>query len=309
MAIRNLYSKRNKVPVDVFRYDTLTEKLKIQIVYIWKDFFKQAPETLRKALWEEIYNVICQEHGRKKLVEGQAIGQYSNAYSVELYFEHVTNTDESLDVLEVVFGYILDYSVLQFRFYKFQQQLTYLPEQAVKDLNVRFLENGIGYQFEQGQIIRIDNQLLHKDVILSTLHFLSYVAFKNANDEFLSAHQHFRHQRTKECLNDCLKSLETTLKIICDENNWQYTKTDTAYKLISICINNKLIPDYLQTHFTSLRATLESGVPTLRNRLGGHGQGIDKIEVPSHYAAYMLYLTGTTINFLVSCHNELKLKE
>jgi len=136
---------------------------------------------------------------------------------------------------------------------------------------------------------------------------LSTQTLKNANEEFISAHEHFRHKRQKECLSDCLKALETTLKIICQENNWQYNKNDTAKKLIDICIKNKLIPDFLLSHFTSIRTSIESGVPTIRNKLGGHGQGITKIKVPDHYASYMLYLTGTTINFLVSCQREKKI--
>ena len=132
------------------------------------------------------------------------------------------------------------------------------------------------------------------------------LSFKNANEEFLSAHEHYRHKRNKECLKDCLKALETTMKVICKLNNWEFGETDTAKKLLDTCIKNGLIPTFLMSHFTSLRTSLESGVPTIRNKLGGHGQGNTKITVPAHFASYMLYLTGTTINFLVSCQQEIK---
>lgn len=44
----------------------------------------------------------------------------------------------------------------------------------------------------------------------------------------------------------------------------------------------------------------EAGVPTVRNKLGGHGQGAEQIEVPDYVAAYALHLTATNILLLVN---------
>jgi hypothetical protein len=48
----------------------------------------------------------------------------------------------------------------------------------------------------------------------------------------------------------------------------------------------------------ALRSTLESGVPTARNKLGGHGQGTEVVEVPEHIVSYALHLTASAIVFL-----------
>lgn len=306
MGIHDIYSKRQKKQPDVFSYDSFSEKLKVQIGHIWKNFFTQLNEEPKEGIWKAIHSFICEEHGKKTLLEDGFGSKYYYSYKVEHYFEELTNVDESLDVIEMTFRFIVKTPKIMQQHYHSNFFVDYTPEQAVKDLNIRFLENGVGYEYQDGSIIRIDNTLLHKDVIIETLQFLSSETFKNANDEFLSAHEHFRHKRQKECLADCLKALETTMKIICQENTWQYNKTDTAKTLIDICIKNKLIPDFLLSHFSSLRTSIESGVPTVRNKLGGHGQGATKIVVPDHYAIYMLYLTGTTINFLVSCQREIK---
>ncbi len=122
----------------------------------------------------------------------------------------------------------------------------------------------------------------------------------------MTAHEHYRHGRVKECLNECLKALESTLKAICDARKWKHEQTDTAKKLLDICFQNGLVPDFLQAHYTALRSTLESGVPTVRNKLGGHGQGVQPVDVPPHYASYMLHLTGTTILFLVEAEKNFK---
>ena len=55
----------------------------------------------------------------------------------------------------------------------------------------------------------------------------------------------------------------------------------------------------MQSQFTSLKSLLETGVPTVRNRLGGHGQGIEPIVVPDTIASYALNLTASNILLLI----------
>lgn len=122
--------------------------------------------------------------------------------------------------------------------------------------------------------------------------------YRGVNDEFLSAHKHYKHQRYKECLNDCLKSFESMMKAIHYKHNWQYCSKYTASKLINSCLENQLIPKYLQSQFTSLRTMLETGIAVIRNKNSGHGQGTESIDVPEEMVSYMLHLTATNLLFL-----------
>ena len=134
---------------------------------------------------------------------------------------------------------------------------------------------------------------------------LSDPMYKGANAEFLSAHKHYRAGEYKECLNDCLKSFESCLKSICDKWHWEYDKDrDAANRLIKLVFDKGLIPTFMQSHFTALRSTLESGVPTVRNKLASHGQGRQIIEVPQHIAAYALHLTASNILLLANADAE-----
>jgi hypothetical protein len=121
----------------------------------------------------------------------------------------------------------------------------------------------------------------------------------------LSAHEHYRHGNTKECLTDCLKAFESTMKAICAKRNWAHAPNATAKALLDTIFANNLIPSFMQSHFTGVRATLEAGVPTVRNKLGGHGQGVTPVNVPDSLAAYALHLTATNILLLVQAENEL----
>ena len=126
----------------------------------------------------------------------------------------------------------------------------------------------------------MDSELAHQQIVRPALVALREPGFKTANDEYLSAFDHYLHGRYKECLADCLKAFESTMKIICEERRWPYKQTDTAGKLLNILFEHELIPPYLLSEFTALRSTLESGVPVVRNLEAGHGQGVHPKQVP-----------------------------
>jgi hypothetical protein len=87
------------------------------------------------------------------------------------------------------------------------------------------------------------------------------------------------------------------MKTICEKRGWTYNKGDSAKTLIEICFEKGLIPSFWQSHFSSLRSLLESGIPTARNKLGGHGDGVDPIDVPQYLSAYVLTYDCINVGF------------
>ena len=121
----------------------------------------------------------------------------------------------------------------------------------------------------------------------------------------MKAHEHYRHRRHSEAINECLKALESTLKVICHRRKWRFdAKRDTANSLLDIVFEKGLLPDYLQSQFGTLRSLLQSGVPAVRNRESGHGAGEEPRHVPQHLAAYVLHLTASAIVFISRCDDE-----
>ncbi len=131
---------------------------------------------------------------------------------------------------------------------------------------------------------------MHRDVVLPALTLLSEQGFDGANAEYRSAHEHYRHATYKECLNDCLKAFESTMKTICTKRGWAYDPgRDTASTLICTCISNGLVPSFMQS---SLMA-----IPTVRNKLSGHGQGPEPKQVPQYVAEFLQHKTAATVIF------------
>ena len=309
MAVYDLFSKRQKrlrgeFP-DVYQYDNIPRPLRVKIQYIMEDAMgdPNSQRTLNK--FQFIHNILCREHGKFHLFDDFDFKRGLVYYRVDVldFLIKSNNVEQLLDVVELSFQVIDEFYRQEELRQHTQPKIT--PDKAIEELNIRFREHGVGYQYESGEIIRVDSQIIHSEAVKPVLRLLSDPRFQGANEEFLQAHEHYRHGRYKECLNDCLKAFESTMKTICDQQGWSYQPTDTASKLITVCFENDLIPTYLQNQVTSLRSSLESGVPTVRNKLGGHGQGSQPCIVPQYFAAYQLHMTASTILFLIEAEKAL----
>ena len=305
MAIYDLFSKRQKrlkgEPPSVYTFDEIPVKLRVQIVHILQDTIgydrEYTDQPFSQTAYGYIYDILCREYGRFSLLDNS---REIKIVQVTTFFLTKANLDESLDFIELAFTYINTViSNYNQQMYSHYTGATLTAEKAIFELNHRFRENGFGYQFEGNKLIRLDSTYVHSEIAKPTIGLLWNKMFKGANEEYMKAHEHYRHGRNKECLTECLKAFESTMKIILKEKGWAFNQTDTSKKLIQICFQNNLIPSFSQNQFTSLQNLLESGIPTIRNKLSGHGQGQELQKVDDGITRYGLNLTGTNIIFLV----------
>jgi len=296
---------------DVYTYDNLPNTLKVQIVHIWKDAIGNESDYYSHYSYSEnviqsykfIVDILCREYGLFALPTAE---KYNNRmYLKELYsyLLQVEEIETQLDIVELSFRCID--KITRKCDYLGRNNASKLADNAINELNTRFKEQGIGYQYLDGEIVRVDSELIHIEAVKPALRLLNERSYKGAQQEFLSAYDHYRHGKNKESLNDCLKSFESTMKAICDKRKWEYDQNATAKLLIQICFDKELIPQFWQQKFSSLRSLLESSIPTGRNKLSGHGQGSTPTEVPDHIVAYMLHMTASTLVFLTTAEKNL----
>ena len=311
MAVFDLFHKRQKklrgeYP-DVYQYEELSQTIKVQIVHLWKESIGEDfsggqwnPSSENRKYLEKCYNILCKELGVFELGEddtsfGLTISYFKN---ISNYFLREKDVEKTLSIIELMLG------ITQLFAKDYRNKID--VEDVINELNQRFREHGIGYQYENGQIIRIDSEFIHAEAVKPALQLLINPMYKGAQEEFLKAHEHYRHGRYDAALTDCLKAFESTMKIILDKRDWKYGKKDTSKKLIDCCIANELIPKFWTDHFNSLSNMLTSSIGTPRNKLSGHGKGNDDIEVPEHLIQYVLHMTASTIVFLIKADESLK---
>lgn len=276
MPIWDTFAKRQKRLLgevsDVYTYDDLPGKLRIQIIHLITEGIGEDIDGSRnRKIYAEIVRIMRHELGKFQLHEEAWKGP---ATEIANYILQEKDADLCLTAVELSFR-LIDVFVR-----KNWSDICYggyspkiMPDDAIDSLNIRFKEASVGYQYVSGEIIRVDSEILHSEAVKPALSLLRDKRYNGANDEFLSAHAHYRNGKYKECLTDCTKAFESTMKVICDKRKWTYASGDTANKLVNVILENCLIDKYWQTHFTSLSSMLSSGIPTPRNKTAAHGQG------------------------------------
>jgi hypothetical protein len=310
MSIADLFSKRQQKTRpearEVHAYAQIPSPLRVQIAHILRDLFGHKVTYDLNCCVEafgEIEQTLCGEYGLCILPTKPTDLTTTPDVRVIDFLLHEEDQEKVLDLVEVSFR-------LLSRLRLSPEWRSRVPQEkfdrAVNELNGRFREYGIGYQYENGQIVRVESQFIHVEVVKPALALLRAEGYAEANAEFLKALEHCRKGETKECLNECLKTFESTMKAICTKRKWAFKAKDTAKELIDVCLKNGLTPPLIHSHIRSVRATLARGIPTIRNRLPGRGQEVQLMDVPPHYAGYMLHLTAATIQFLVESEKAFK---
>ena len=318
MPVFEIYSKRRarelgNVP-DVYQYDKIPHAFKVQIIHIWGDAIgipyvtahgDSAIRSIRQT-YHNIVQVLRREYGFFKLAPNSDPEEKANSKDeLTSWFLGEENTDRLFDAVELS-GRLIE-RVCCRNDYITKRNNSEICKEAIKELNTRFKENGVGYQYTDGIIVRVDSQLIHAEAVVPALVVLRAPEFKNAQDEFLSAYEHYRHGKMQEALVDCGKCFESTMKIICTKRNWPFDSSKaTARPLVKACLDNGLIPPYWQTHFSGLQNVLESSIATPRNKQGGHGAGAAPApDIPNELVAYVLHMTASTVLFLSEAEKSL----
>lgn len=308
--IFDLYSKRlNEAKrageTDVYQYEDIPTRVLHQICMIMDDAigrFMPYEDQHRSSneAWSFIIETLAREYGTPEIAlrdKREACRQFLLGQS---------DIVKKLDLIEIAFCLINTYLREQANYVREDRGITLEADDAIEELNYRLREGGIGFQFENERIMRIDSQYVHTEVVKSALSLLHTEAFSGAEDEFMSAHAHYRQGEYKDAIVDAGAAFESTMKTICDRMNWTYERGARASDLLKVLHRNRLFPDYLDKSFEQLLAVLKSGLPEVRNHEGSHGQGASPRRTPDHVAAYALHLAATNMVFLVNCMRELE---
>ena len=311
------FSKRQRaeqqVSEEIYIYDEIPTALRIQIIHIWFNSIGSKEENCAlvgervRSSYECLVQIIREELGVFILPPSTKYSQNTALEELIDYFLKENEVERVLDVIELSFQYI-DNFIRDFN-YQGKRDSNEITERAINDVNIRFKEHSIGYRFDSRRLIRIDSEFLHVKVVKPALKLLSNPEYAGAQDEFLKACDHYKSGRKKEVLGACFSAFESMMKLICKKRGWEHPINATASPLIKICIQNRLIPLFLQSKSESLQSLLESGIPTIGNKLGRHGQGAQIVEVPDYIAAYALHETASTLILLHHAEADLKQSE
>ena len=255
---------------EVYIYDEFPEAFRNQVFYIMADVLDQY-EGYGGGLWGYMHDTFSREKGLKKLGRHD---QGLERYNVETY-TNVSSQEDFLDLVDYMF-HLFDVGCRDIHpQYNYDLDTNALVDKAVEELNYRFKQHNLGYEFVNGEIIRIDNKMIHQEIVKPALRLLYEEGFDGAEDEFRKALEYRRKGDNKNAILVAGKSFESTMKTICDKKNYTYDKA---------------------------KDTAETGLPVVRNKTSGHGQGSTIEQISDEFAEYALNLAATNIVLLVGIY-------
>ncbi len=200
MTILDLYSKRKRRieksnQPEIYQYNDLPITFRRQVIHIWCSAIGAYRSShLGSQIWNQIHNLLTRELGLFELSSGFQTDPFEQCK--EFLLNKNTPIENLLDLIELTFKFI-DLVIRQklenprnLVDADFKRYLSQQPDEAISELNHRLREHEIGYQFEGGQIIRVDSKFIHAEIVVPALGLLSDPNFTGPEQEFRSAHEH-----------------------------------------------------------------------------------------------------------------------
>ncbi|UTP39810.1 hypothetical protein M9M90_01145 [Phenylobacterium sp. LH3H17] len=280
---------------EVYKYDALSQKLRNQLGQIFADaigeYSNREYQVENNSYWDAVHKHLCKVEGRDFLTDQNFDAKDDIIY----YIRTCQDVDDALSAIEMCCR-MIDLIGRSVPTYEYSEKgIVQNADDALAEVNYWFREAAVGYQFESGHVIRVDSQMTHAEIVKPALILLSDKRFAGPEQEYLQAHNHYRSGQYKDAIVWANKAFESTMKAACDICHWPYPAGARASDLLKVLRANKLWPDYLDTSFDQLAATLASGLPKVRNEEGGHGDGAEPRQTPGYIAAYALHLAAAKI--------------
>lgn len=172
------------------------------------------------------------------------------------------------------------------------------PQDFRTEINQAFQDEKCPWLLCDSSFVQIDSQFLEVHVLQRTYELLTAARFDGALQEFVEARNDLAAGDFKGAIHNAGKAFESALKAIDNRHDG----------------NAKVLIDGLRTTsiYHGFPPALVSGfgdqvlmsLPTIRNRVGGHGQGSTVVEVPKSLGELSIHLAAVFIFFLVSRYLE-----
>lgn len=294
--MRELFSRRNRdrsQDPEVYSYLDFPAEFRNQCFHIISDIVNAGESAYGGFSYTEtLCSSFAREKGLKYLPGNY--GYVNNLDAIQNYCDKSANED-FLDLIDYIFGMLSENKLIYCIDYNYRECLN----SGIKELNHRFRQHSLGYEFINGEIIQKTNVVTHERIIKPALRMLTDERFQGAEDEYLTAFKHLREGNNKDAILNAEKAFESTMKVICTELKYPFDpQKDTAKNLVQILKRNNYFPKYLESYMNNICTVLGEGASVIRNKESGHGQGETVKSTTDEYVEYVLNTVASNIVFL-----------
>jgi len=167
-----------------------------------------------------------------------------------------------------------------------------------RDINSAFEDEGCPWRLADGHFFKVDSEFLEQHILSNAHSIMGGDSFKGAMDEFMEARNDLISGEFKDAILKSCKSMESVLKVAL---NVQY---GNASNLLRNLQQSGALNDLPEEARNAVVEQLLMSLPMLRNKLSGHGQGSNVINIPKRFAALAVHLAAVFNTFLIEQYLE-----
>ena len=290
-AIR-LFSKRyKKVIFDRTLGLSISRRLRRRIWFLLEEFnhsYYYQPDPGDN--WREHTHVLqwlpdelCRRYGEEQLVAYVDDEEDARAPTDLKGFVERGYPSQVFDVVELFYGRLQSENQADFQ----------------RELNSILDEEESEWRMIDGQLFKIDSQFLEMHVVARSYELLKAEGYEGALDELNQARNELSSGNVKGAIHNACKSVESVLKAVTETDSGN--ASHLIRQLNEIGFYDGLPEDVARAFGEEVLMVL----PFMRNRLGGHGQGIAVVDVPRLYGELAVHLAATFILFIVRRSTEI----
>jgi len=257
---------------------------------------RQIPIEVSELFWDDLYHILCAHSGRRP--------QRHISYR-EAVFDIIrtADLDTVIQCIRETISWLENSNPYQL---KNKYAVNADPAGYIPSLNECLEFNGIEWRFTGPYLTPSSTTDAEEAIIEPAFTLLIAEGFEGAVEEFSQGMLDYRSGDYKSAVLHALKASESTMQTICDRLGWHTEGNPQASVLLKTVVANGLLPFGQELAYKTFFDTLKQGLPPLRNKTAGHGQGSEPVRIPDHVAQYAMNLAGTNITFLVRCYQARK---
>ena len=207
-------------------------------------------------------------------------------------------TGEYYKAFRHLIGSAKDWQLFDFIELALKQMQDKESEECRKKINQIFDIHQCPWRIADSEFFKLDADFVGERLASQAHDALTANKFYGAADEYAKARQHLASGDIKDAIFYAGKSFESIIKVLTGKSN------ANADQLIKGMLEDGYFDDLPEEVRKGFCEQVLKSLPTLRNRLGGHGQGSEIMTVPNVYGDLALQMAAAFHNFLISKYLE-----
>jgi AcrR family transcriptional regulator len=153
-------------------------------------------------------------------------------------------------------------------------------------LNELLAEEDTTWRVLDREMVQLDSVFVHEQIVARAKEVIAQHGFEGAADELRRAQNDLLDGDPRGAVHNAGSSFESVAKAVLGVTH------GTARQLILQLKEKGYFDGLPEEHIDGFATNVLESVPWMRNRLGGHGQGKDAVELPAPYARLALNLAA-----------------